>query len=64
MSRPPNPAAFPYLNIERGMTLRDYFAAKWLTTVVLEPHNATVSAQEIAEHCYRMADAMLAERAK
>jgi len=48
-----------------GMTLRDYFAAKELASL----ENKTVCDRpgayaRIADHCYRMADAMLAERAK
>lgn len=50
-----------------GMTLRDYFAAKELTS--LEKKTVCVCDRpreyaRIADHCYRMADAMLAERAK
>jgi hypothetical protein len=48
-----------------GMTLRDYFAAKamvgWLTTWEFDE---SVNAATLAEFCYRMADAMLAERDK
>jgi hypothetical protein len=48
-----------------GMTLRDYFAAKELGSL----ENKTVCDRpeayaHIADHCYRMADAMLAERDK
>ena len=48
-----------------GMTLRDYFAAKELTSL----ENKTVCDRpeayaRIANHCYHMADAMLAERDK
>lgn len=59
---------------EDGMTLRDYFAAKALPTViprVLDPlkNEAPVwkwdeAALAIAATCYRIADAMLAEREK
>jgi hypothetical protein len=47
------------------ITLRDYFAAKELASL----ENKTVCAwpeayARIADHCYRMADAMLAERDK
>lgn len=42
-----------------GMSLRDYFAAKWLTTIVT--HEPT-DADEVARVCYVMADAMLRAR--
>lgn len=46
-----------------GMTLRDYFAGKALSTKTfsVRPYDTT---REIAADCYRMADALLAERAK
>ena len=48
-----------------GMTLRDYFAAKELSKtegayVCDEPKTY----ERLADHCYRMADAMLKEREK
>jgi hypothetical protein len=48
----------------QGMTLRDYFAAKELTNMagqiaVCDIHDAYA---RIANHCYRMADAMIAAR--
>ena len=43
------------------MSLRDYFAGQFLTTVVIEGGSL---ASDIAKNCYAMADAMLAERAK
>ena len=46
-----------------GMTLRDYFAGQFLSTYL--PITETVLYTEnVAKYCYRMADAMLAERAK
>jgi len=49
---------------EKGMTLRDYFAAAALHGT--RPGRAFTDAEVtlIALDCYRMADAMLAERAK
>ena len=44
-----------------GMSLRDYFAGQFLTAIHI---NGAVDPAVVAEHCYRMADAMLAERAK
>jgi hypothetical protein len=46
----------------QGMTLRDYFAAKAL--VMLADPAVTADAQAVAAVCYRIADAMLKERAK
>lgn len=47
----------------RGMTLRDYFAAKALTGVVGNPTtNMAWGTVEIAEFCYDQADAMLKAR--
>jgi len=73
-------SAFPSLNAEMtgidsdgnerfsvepsgGMTLRDYFAAKALSNIsfTVKPYDVT---REVAENCYKMADAMLAERVK
>lgn len=55
-----------------GMTLRDYFAAKVLSGYMATSYPAEglkhVSVEEndamIAQHCYALADAMLAEREK
>lgn len=43
------------------LTVRDYFAAQFLTTITII---GGVEASSIARQCYQMADAMLAERAK
>lgn len=72
MTRADNDWAFPH-TIEgnqgpityQGMTLRDYFAGKELSKI----HGTSIcdapeSYARVADHCYRMADAMLAERAK
>lgn len=53
--------------IELGASLRDYFAAKALQGYLasFDSFSEPVEfASKIAEDCYRMADAMLAERAK
>lgn len=50
---------------EYGMSLRDYFAAKALQGYFANevcPHRCDGS--DVAEYCYRMADAMLAARSK
>ena len=48
-----------------GMSLRDYFAAKVLSTVQAYAHEdvATWSPEDFAKHAYALADAMLAARA-
>ena len=47
----------------RGMTLRDYFAAKALPTILSFVHNSK-DAKKIASVSYQVADAMHAERSK
>lgn len=48
-----------------GMTLRDYFAAKALQGFMASKvHSTHFLPTEDANYCYRIADAMLAERAK
>lgn len=79
MKKPSNPPAFPQLislipnmrngfeaHTETGISLRDYFAAKAMQSIVSsprwnegEPNNAVT-----ANWAYAMADAMLAEREK
>ena len=43
--------------------LRDYFAAKWLVNITIYP-GAAVTPEKVAADCYRIADALLKERAK
>lgn len=45
----------------KGMSLRDWFAGQFLSTVVIVGGG---DSDKIARDCYVMADAMLAERAK
>ncbi|KVV22340.1 hypothetical protein WK80_22395 [Burkholderia multivorans] len=46
-----------------GMTLRDYFAAKELSKVdCVEVCDVQGAYDRLADHCYRMADAMLRAR--
>ena len=53
-----------------GMTLRDYFAAKavvgmfYPAVVACLEHDHDLDCDKIAEFCYKMADAMIAEREK
>jgi hypothetical protein len=63
-------AAFPSLDtsdwqkVENpGMTLRDYFAARAMTGLLACP-NYDDYPERTAEACYRLADAMIAERGK
>jgi hypothetical protein len=69
MSKDNGGAAFPVTaseyggnGTEYGMTLRDYFAAKFLCGRAAVP--GSVDPAIDAEFAYRVADAMLAERAK
>ena len=64
------PQAFPYsgegdeLNYSKGMSLRDYFAAKamqGILTATLTP-NTVWSQDDAAETAYNVADAMMKER--
>lgn len=72
MPRPENPPAFPY-EVQTvvdgldggsgGMSLRDYFAAKVLPTIVQADWNTDrYQWSQVASMAYDIADAMLAER--
>lgn len=63
-------SAFP-VHTERGltylgMTLRDYFAAKAMQGLIAQSDGSALESSETvgAEYAYRMADAMIKERAK
>lgn len=45
-----------------GMTLRDYFAAKALTGLIVADSRERYTAEVIAKSAYELADAMLKER--
>jgi hypothetical protein len=71
---PENPPAFPEsvavdhmdgLNFSRnkGMTLRDYFAAAALQGIIAADTNADIDANAAARYAYDHADAMLRDRA-
>lgn len=47
-----------------GMTLRDYFAAKYLEGYMANPNVEFNTRQEAAEQAYAMADAMLIARSR
>jgi len=55
---------YRHLLASQGMTLRDYFAAKWMQGWMATPSTIDVSREECAHEAYRMADAMLAAREK
>jgi hypothetical protein len=61
-----NSPAFPIVGqwgvSERGMTLRDYFAAKAMQGVLSSDKLQTFNFQKIANDSYLMADAMLEAR--
>ena len=65
MSVNKNYPAFPN-KLQRGMTLRDYFAAEAMLAQVGNPLKLDNDEAQrlIAEQAYRMADVMLAERDK
>ena len=66
IKKPDNPSAFP--NEEgpyrfAGMTLRDYFAAKALQSIMIsENFNYAKTAMEMSDCSYKIADAMLKQR--
>lgn len=57
----------PAFDTDRGMTLRDYFAAAVVTGLsagLFGEIDATGMPQALARHAYLISDAMLVERAK
>lgn len=48
----------------RGMTLRDYFAAKAMQGMAADPNFGTTGPEVIAKFAYAWADYMLQERSK
>lgn len=74
MSAPENPQAFPnaweetnahgvtFPYVERGMTLRDYFAGQALAGIFAHPTTPHQNATDVGAYCYAMADAMLTAR--
>ena len=65
-----NPPAFPVQSVyiedqetnSRGMTLRDYFAAKAMQAILLDPRNESGSYNIDANNAYLVASAMLKAR--
>ena len=75
MKKPYNPDVYPHAYGDRtnhGMELRDYFAAKVLqatisnnnelTSVIMEAENDLSEGENVANHAYYFADAMLKAR--
>lgn len=63
-----NERAFPCVHgedlVQPGMTLRDYLAASALVGILAGAARSAFNDAGMAEWSYRIADAMLAERAK
>lgn len=59
----PMPNGVEIVYQQRRITLRDYFAAACLQSILRHRDNRFLPADDAA-WCYRVADAMLAERAK
>lgn len=53
-----------FINTQSGMTLRDYFAAKAMQTMITNFLMDQDAGAEVAETAYKYADAMLVEREK
>lgn len=47
---------------QTGMSLRDYFAAKAINSIMLHPMGKAGQFDEVAEDAYRIADAMMEAR--
>jgi hypothetical protein len=56
-----NTPAVPLPNMNTGMTLRDYFAAKAMQGLISEP-STQGTMDEFANRAYKVADAMMAAR--
>lgn len=54
--------AFPVLGSPNGMSLRDWFAGQALAGKMSIDSIEFLSREDIADRCYRQADAMLAAR--
>jgi len=58
-----NTPAFPLPNMNTGMTLRDYFAAKAMQAMIkYGPWSDYVDMEQIAKLAYKQADAMMKAR--
>jgi hypothetical protein len=62
---PTEPNSQPGMYAHHGMTLRDYFAAQALPSIIADARAAgSADGRAVALTAYWVADAMLAERAK
>ncbi len=78
MSAPENPPAFPVIaenglgHVSEGMSLRDWFAGQVLAGAMNTPtywsghleHSLKTTPEAVAERAFKIADALLAARAK
>ena len=57
-------AAFPVMYVSEGMTLRDYFAGQALNGILMNytTERFGISENSIADHAYKLADALLVSR--
>jgi len=61
MSKYAFPGADPWEEVEPGMTLRDYFAAKAMQGMLMRGYG---NIEHLPVDAYKFADAMIAEREK
>lgn len=61
---PAFPVATDFSRVNEGMTRREYFAAAALQGLLACPNWPAVSWESLVGQSYKLADAMLAERAK
>lgn len=61
-----DPTAMVVQPINKGMTLRDYFASQAMNAIVMarQPLNNRAECAYVASHAYLMADALLEARLK
>lgn len=63
-SKPENPYVYPLAvnsaEVQKGITLRDYFAVQAISAIPWLPH--TSKPEDFAEWAYKLADAMLKAR--
>lgn len=62
--RPHSESDYGFHDLQEGMTLRDYFAAKAMQALIEDglKRDGSATVRNVAKDAYRMADAMLAAR--